>query len=84
MTGLRGLGRIDKDTDRLHVSAVREVKVVTQTGVHQPEVLHQKTGHGKDGGLDTRWGGRREAADRISNSLASRPGFHQQHAHLGK
>ena len=35
-------------------------------------------------GPDTHWGGHGEAADRISNSLASRPSFHQQHVHPRK
>lgn len=84
MIGVRGLARTDKDIDQLHVSAVREVKVLMQTGVHQPKALYQKTVRGKAGGLDTQWGGHRDTADRISSSLASRPSFHQQHVHPGK
>lgn len=45
---------------------------------------HQKTRCGKADRPDTHWVGHGEKADRISNSLASRPIYHLPHVHLRK
>lgn len=56
----------------------------TQAGVHQPRYSIKRLAVVKLAGPDTHWGGHGETADRISNSLPSRPSFHQRQAHPRK
>lgn len=58
-----------------------EVKVGMQAVVHQPRHSIKKLAMAKLAGRTPTGGGHGETADRISNSFASRPCFHQQQAH---
>lgn len=61
-----------------------EVKVGMQAVVHQPRHSIKKLAMVKLAGRTPIGGGQGETADRISNSFASRPSFHQQHVHPRK